>query len=401
MGRRRIAVAAGVAIALSLASASCLWRQQSLAESRRAALEAELAAILEDTRAQARIPGVSAAFALPDGRVGAAAAGFADVERGDVMTPRSRFLAGSVGKSFHAALAIALHREGTLDLDAPISRWVGDEAWFRRLPNGSELTLRILLRHTSGIVNHLQTPSFWFKSLAERFAHDADALLAAEELIEIALDREPRFAAGTDFAYGDTNYVVAGVVIERATGSNPFSLIEERLLEPLALDAIAPARARRVPELAAGYQLPVNPFLLPPKIAENGALRVHPMNESTAGGFATTPSDLVRWYAALFEERALPGRYLDELVGDPVATGDGRRYGLGVYVYDTPLGPAWGHGGYFPGYRSGALYFPEARVAVCVQVNRDFWVDVDALLLEIAGRMIASSTPQTLASSRH
>jgi len=111
------------------------------------------------------------------------------------------------------------------------------------------------------------------------------------------------------------------------------------------------------------------------------------MWESTAGGFATAPRDLVRWAVALFEERALSAPYLDDLVGRSVPASDGKRYGLGVYLYDTPLGPAWGHGGFFPGYRSGLIYFPEQRIAVCVQVNRDFLFDVDALMLEIARRI--------------
>jgi D-alanyl-D-alanine carboxypeptidase len=226
----------------------------------------------------------------------------------------------------------------------------------------------------------------------ERLADRAVALLTQVELVEKVLDEDPEFPAGEGFAYGDTNYVIAGLVIERATGASAFDGIEARLLEPLGLGSITPTRTRRITGLAAGYQLPVNPFLLPPKIAEDGVLRVHPMIESTAGGFATTPSDMVRWAKALFEERALPGPYLDALVGHPVQTGDGRRYGLGVYIEDTPLGVRWGHGGFFPGYRSALLYLPESGVAVCVQLNRDFLVDIDAIALEIA-RRVTSATP--------
>ena len=132
----------------------------------------------------------------------------------------------------------------------------------------------------------------------------------------------PAFPAGEGFAYGDTSYVLAGLAIERATGRSPFDQIEERFLEPQELRGIVPARTRRIPGLAAGYQLPVNPFLLPAKTLEDGALRLPPMIESTAGGLAATPRDLVRWAAALFEGRALPGDYLEDLVGRSVATGE-------------------------------------------------------------------------------
>lgn len=392
--KRGALVGATLALALALALALLLgvWRVGELAErearARLAALEASVGERLNRARDLARVPGLSAAFALPDGRVGVAVTGYADVEAQAPMTPATRFIAGSVGKSFHAALALLLHREGTLDLDAPIARWIGDEPWFRRLPNADELTLRHLLQHQSGLIDHIWSPEFFLLQLKTRLTADPDRVLAPEELLDIALDREPRFPAGEGFAYGDTNYVLAGLAIERATGRGAFEQIEERLLRPLGLAEIVPARARHVPRLAAGYQMPLNLFLLPPKIAERGTLRFHPMNESTAGGFATTPRELVRWAVALFEERALPAPYLDDLVGRSVAAPDGRRYGLGVYLQDTPLGEAWGHGGFFPGYRSTLLYLPKPRIAVCVQANRDFLVDVDALALDIA-RLIA------------
>ena len=103
--------------------------------------------------------------------------------------------------------------------------------------------------------------------------------------------------------------------------------------------------------------------------------------------FATTPRGLVRWGKALFEARALPADATEEMTRHSVASGDGRRYGLGVYRYQTRLGPAWGHGGYFPGYRSGLLYFPDSKIAVAVEANRDVGVDVEALALEIAQRV--------------
>src|SRR5262245_5328393 len=352
-----------------------------------AALERSVGELVERARASSFAPGVSAAFALPDGRVGAVASGIADKETDAPMTPETRFLAGSVGKSLHAALAVALARDGVVDLDAPISRWIGREAWFARLPNGRDLTLRLLLQHRSGLIDHVWSLEFILKELRLRIFEPADTLLAPEQLIEIALDRDPRFAAGKQFAYGDTNYVLAGLVIERATKRSPFDQIEERFLRPLHLAGITPTRSSRIPGLAVGHQLPVNPFLLPPTMVNEGRVRVHPMLESTAGGFAATPRDLVRWAKALFEGRALPRGGVQEMTRNPVATHDGRHYGLGLFRYDTPLGSAWGHGGYFPGYRSGLLYFPDSKIAVAVQVNRDFAVDENALVLAIASRV--------------
>lgn len=401
MSRRAGVVFGLVAIAAIAASLGVWrWRRQveelaRIAAASSAARAAELAAIEQSVapfvaraRDEALLPGISAAFALPDGRVGTAVAGFADVEAEVRMTPDTRFLAGSVGKHFHAALAVALAQDGVLDLDAPISRWIGDEPWFARLPNARDLTLRHLLQHQSGLVDHVHSIQFVARELKLRMFESEDAVFEPEELIEIALDRKAKFRAGTGFAYGDTNYVLAGLVIERATGRSPFDQIEERFLAPLGLAGIAPARTLRIPRIAAGYQLPVNPFLLPPKmIDDEGELVIHPMLESTGGGFATTPRDLVRWAKALFEGRALPANGVEEMMRSPVATEDGRRYGLGLYRYETRLGRAWGHAGYFPGYRSALMYFPGSKIAVAVEVNRDLGADVEALLIELAQRV--------------
>jgi D-alanyl-D-alanine carboxypeptidase len=351
------------------------------------AVERDVASLVARARADALAPGISAAFALPDGRIGTAVSGFADVEAERLLTPDTRFLAGSVGKSFHAALAVWLASEGVVDLDAPISRWLGEEKWFERLPNGRALTLRHLLQHRSGLIDHVWTLRFVARELKLRF-FESDELIPTEEMIEIALDREPKFRAGEGFAYGDTNYLLAGLVMKRATGRSDFDLIEEHFLARLGLDGIVAARSRRILDLAAGYQLPVNPFLLPPKMTDESGVRIHPMLESTAGGFAANPRSLVRWAKALFEGAALPDGAVQEMIRNTVPVGDGRRYGLGLYEYDTPLGRAYGHSGYFPGYRSGLIYYPDAKIAIAVQTNRDFAVDTDALLLAIAQRVI-------------
>ncbi len=383
--RSRIALAAVLALA-----ASAAWQvRERRAEAARVAAHgaAQLATIERSVARIIEMPGISAAFALPDGRVGSAVTGFADVEAQTRMTPATRFLAGSVGKSLHAALAVELASEGVVDLDAPISRWLGREPWFARLPNARDLTLRLLLSHQSGLIDHVHSFAFLVRELKLRMFEN-DELIPTEELIGIALDREPKFRAGAGFAYGDTNYLIAGLVIQRATGRSPFDQIEDRFLRPLGLAGITPARSRRIARLAAGYQLPVNPLLLPPKMIDAGRLRIHPMLEGTAGGFAATPRDLVRWVKALFEPRGVPAQVGEEMTRHSVACGDGRRYGLGLFRYETPLGPAWGHGGYFPGYRSGLIYSPDAKIAVAVQTNRDVGVDVDALLREIAQRLV-------------
>lgn len=386
MAERRIAIVLTVAGIVAAVALALWWRERERVREV-SALEKQLHALLERAH-EAAVPvppfGLSAAFVLPDGRTGAAASGVADSEAEVAMTPACRFMAGSVGKSFFAALARALEAEGRLDLDEPIARWLGDERWFDRLPNHADLTLRLLLQHRSGLIDHIRSFEFVARSLAKRLVDGQSARMTPRELIEIALDRDPLFPAGEGFEYGDTNYVLAGLVMERVTGRSPFEEVEERFLERFGIEEVVVAWDRDVPKLCPGYQLPVNPFLLPYKMAENGRLAIDPMVEYTGGGLAMSPRGAARWAHLLFGGEVLGADVVDALVGHTVETGDGRRYGLGVFVYDTDLGTAWGHGGFFPGYRSELRYFPAAEIAVAVQANRDILIDLESIVLEVA-----------------
>ena len=76
------------------------------------------------------------------------------------MPLEARMLAGSVGKMFVAGVVLDLVGRGDLDLDAPISDWLGDEPWFSHLPNGPDLTLRLLMNHVSGVPDHLALDAY-------------------------------------------------------------------------------------------------------------------------------------------------------------------------------------------------------------------------------------------------
>lgn len=104
-------------------------------------------------------PGVSVAAVLPDGRTIAVAGGLADPDRGTPMTPATRLMSGSTGKTFAAATAMALVAAGKLDLDAPLAPLFAGEGWYRRLPNAAALTLRMLLQHSGGFPQFLTNPT--------------------------------------------------------------------------------------------------------------------------------------------------------------------------------------------------------------------------------------------------
>jgi D-alanyl-D-alanine carboxypeptidase len=102
-----------------------------------------------------RFPGATVAYATEDGTVEAFAIGYADVEAGIPMTPESRMLAASIGKTVWGALVLSLEADGTLARSDLVSDYLGDRPWFARMPNAAEITIGQLANHTSGLPDHV------------------------------------------------------------------------------------------------------------------------------------------------------------------------------------------------------------------------------------------------------
>lgn len=324
---------------------------------------------LDALRASHGFPGATVAWA-DDAGLQARATGWADPDDRAPMRPGTRMLAASIGKSFTAAAALSLQAEGALDLDAPLGRWLGDRAWFSRLPNHDALTLRHLLNHSGGLPDHVHLPAF-----AELFAATRASARPPdpEALIALVLDSEPLFAPGEGWAYSDTGYLLAALAIEEATGRPWTALVGHRFLAPLDLASTEPSDRRRLRNLAVGIADAGAGLDLPRRtLGTDGALVWHPGIEGAGGGFVSTAGDLARWGRALWSGRAMQTAYLDEML-DGVPTGAPEvTYGLGVSVRaGGPFGEVRGHGGWIPGYVASLRYYPARDTAIAVMVNTD------------------------------
>lgn len=340
----------------------------------RVAPTAPFQAELDRVRLQFGFPGMTAAYVLSDGTSGAAASGLADVERRVPMTDHSRMLAASIGKSIVGALSIALAQEGRLTLDEPVSRWLGTYDWFERLPNHEAITLRHLLTHSAGLPDHVHMAAF-----AEALANNwqaPDNPFPPERLVEFVLDEPALFPAGQGWAYSDTGYILAGLVVEAVTGRPYFDEVRERFLIPLALANTSPAYRRDLDGLAAGYMRPDNPFRFPFKTLDaQGHLQWHPAVEWTGGGLVSTSRDLARWGAALFTGQVMTGDYLLELLRSVDTHSTGIQYGTGVAIHSSDrFGPVYGHAGWIPGYISSLRHYPEYGVTIAFQINTDIGI---------------------------
>jgi D-alanyl-D-alanine carboxypeptidase len=332
-------------------------------------LRSRVSGYLSEWHAQSLVPGVSVGVVLKDGSSVNVTAGVADRETKALLTPEGLLLAGSTGKTFFAALALQLIDEGRLDLDAPISQYLGARPWFARLPNAAAITVRHLMTHTSGLVRYETNPKFTADLRAQ-----PDKTWTPEEEVAYLLDATPPFAAGQGWDYADTNYIVLGMILEQVTGTRAYAEIQQRFLDPLKLTGVVTQVSRRIPGLVAGYAGASDPLGLPDQMLVDGLLAVNPQFEWAGGGFATSPGDLARWGHALYASATGPitpsMRRLMVEAAVPARLGPQTLYGLGVIVRPTtPVGPAWGHSGFFPGYQTELVHAVERGITVAIQVN--------------------------------
>ncbi len=342
---------------------------------------------LDEFVAAGRVPGVSAGVVLADGRAFALAAGLADRARETPLSPGDRLCAGSCGKTFAAAVLLQLVQEGKLGLDDLAGEHLGHEEWFERVPNAADITLAHLLGHRTGLPRHEFDPDFMQAVLGA-----PDRAWKPEELVAFVLDAEPPFAAGQGFAYSDTNFILLGMVIERATGKTLYEEVERRILEPLALDGVRPQDSRSIPGLVQGHAGANDPLGLPERmLGDDGRFCVNPQFEWAGGGFVANGGELARWAKALYEGPLLEGATRERMVAglDAPELGRGMRYGLGCEVWPGPAGTSWGHGGFFPGYLTEMRYWPEHRIAVAVQVNTSEYAALPSPLGKLCEELLA------------
>jgi D-alanyl-D-alanine carboxypeptidase len=263
--------------------------------------------------------GAPGAIALADGHV--SVSGVADLRTRRPLRAGDRIRIGSVTKTFVAVVALQLVGEGRLALDDTVGARLPGV-----LPYADGVTLRQLLDHTSGVPDDVPAV------LMQIFHGDPLRIWTPGQLIGLAGNDGLRFPAGAGWAYSNTDYVLAALMIERATGHSLERELADRIVRPLGLRRTSfPVRAATLPAPAShGYSLELDAHGRP----QPGPLRdVSRSSPSFGWGSANGVSDvrdLARFYRALLDGRLLSPWLLREAL-TTVDTGQpGRRYGLGI-----------------------------------------------------------------------
>lgn len=345
---------------------SVAFSQKPVAPTGTNPLKKELQIKLDEWHKAGKFPGATLGVVLANGESFGLAVGFSDRDVKTPMKSTDRMLAGSTGKTFAAAVALQLVREGRIGLDDKIEKYLGKEPWFSRLPNSRDITVRQLMNHSSGLVRYEFKDTF-----TRALTADPMKVWTPEERLAYLLDEKPPFEAGKGWDYSDTNYIVLGMIIEKVTGKRFYDEARRRLIKPFRLDNTIAQEGPVMKGVIQGYAGPQNPFGGKDAMIENGKFVINPQLEWTGGGWASTGHDLARWAKLYFEGKAFDPSLLPQVLEGVVAPMLGRdaKYGLGVIIRPTQAGTTYGHSGFFPGYITDMMYFPDQRVAIAVQVN--------------------------------
>ncbi|WP_186786205.1 serine hydrolase domain-containing protein [Paenibacillus agilis] len=342
-------------------------------QSTRAAIEvnSSVKQVIDRLANHKNIPGIIAA-GMKNGERWAYASGEASIYDTRQVKADFHFRIGSVTKTFVATVILQLAEEGKLHLDDSVEKWLPGVVQGNGY-DGSKITIRQLLNHTSGIANYTSV-SFIRDSIVKNPYHG----YTPEELVRKGLAEAPLFAPGTNWSYSNTNYILAGLIIKQVTGETYAEQIKKRIIEPLQLNETSiPLSSSYIPDQhARGY------------FKENGKFidmtELNPSWGDAAGDMISTTADLNTFFSTLLGGKLLKAESLQQMltgVDTPVG-----KYGLGIYETKLASGNSiWGHSGGIHGFATiaGGLVGGDHVLAMSTNILDNDMNEEQANLLEI------------------
>ncbi|WP_328390971.1 beta-lactamase family protein [Streptomyces sp. NBC_00400] len=296
------------------------------------------------------LPAALASVKDREGRTRPYTAGVGDLATGSKVPRDGQVRIGSNTKVFTAVVVLQLVSEGKIGLDATVDTYLpglvrGDGI------DGRHLTMRQLLQHTSGLPNYTA------------YLGDDARYFEPRDLLDIALQHKADFAPGTKWEYSNTNYVLAGLIIQKVTGRPLAEELDRRIIKRIGLRHTSfPApgdRTIREPHPHGYYRASAGAPLRDTTVMD-------PSWGWAAGQMISTNSDLNRFFTALLAGRLLPAAQLAQMRTTVPAPylGPGARYGLGLVSRPLSCGGVyWGHGGSIPGYETRGGATDDGRAA--------------------------------------
>jgi D-alanyl-D-alanine carboxypeptidase len=314
------------------------------------------------------VPGVLAEVRT-GGRTLRGTSGVANLSSRTAVNPNGFFRVGSVTKTFTSVVTLQLAAEHRLSLNDTVGRWLPGVVHGHG-NDGSKITIRELLQHTSGLHNYtndlqaqITSPRAYRKLEFHQFSR--------ADLLKIALSHRPNFAPGKGWSYSNTNYILLGMIIEKVTHHSWADEVTRRIIRPLRLHhTYAPGSRTRLPRPHATGYLFFTKTTRVNTTAENMSWA------RSAGELISTAADQTRFWSALGRGELLrPAQMREMHTTVPAKGGDsasvpGSRYGLGIF--SIPLscgGHYWSHEGDVPGYDTIGAVSPDGRTTVVLSLD--------------------------------
>jgi D-alanyl-D-alanine carboxypeptidase len=386
-GHHRLRATLAAATLAAMAAGGC---GQETAPAPNTAVERQLQQLLDDSVARpgVRLPGAIAYYHGHAYRPWSGAAGLGEVPARVAMRPGDRFRAGSILKTFLAAVTLQEVESGRLALDQSLPTLLPATVT-ARIAGADQISLRMLLNHTSGI------PEWVSPQVEGRVIGDPGHVWSEDEILDLVAGQPPTFPPGTAWSYSNTNYTLVGMVLERSGGKSWRAQVRERVIDRLGLASTLlpePGDTTMGSAYAHGYQDVAGAVI--------DLSAMDPSMAGAAGGHAlvTTASDLGRFLDALLagELFASPGTLaaMETMVDAPHLSGLPHRYGLGLEEYTLPGGTrVIGNSGSTGGYAAMMFRIPARDATLVTAVNtQDLFVNAREVFIP-AVDVVASSAP--------
>jgi D-alanyl-D-alanine carboxypeptidase len=353
-----------------LAASVSLAAQGSLS----ADLQMKVDAAAHDVLTRTGVPSASVGI-VQDGRiVFTKAYGSARLSPPMEATPNLRYAIGSISKQFTAACVLLLQEEGKLRIDDPIARY------FPELTRAKDVTIRNILSHTSGYEDYAPqdyTIPAWTKpTSADKIVH---------EWATKPLDFEP----GTQYQYSNTNFNIAGLIVEKVSGEPFWAFLSRRVLEPLGMTNTIDLDTEHDKLEPVGYMRNALGPLRPAIMEASGWYFAD-------GEMAMPVGDLLAWDISLMNRSLLaPASYIAMETDQPLKNGQTARYGLGVSVSVRNGHRMVSHGGEVGGFVAQNVVFPDDKIAIAVMTNQEASAAAGGIARAIATLLLPSPDATT------
>ncbi|MFM9905673.1 MAG: serine hydrolase domain-containing protein [Pyrinomonadaceae bacterium] len=312
---------------------------------------AKINKIATDSLASTGVPSASVAVVKDGQIVFTKTYGDAKLTPKTAASPSMRYSIGSISKQFTAAAMLLLQEQGKLSLNDKVSKYVPE------LTRANEVTIRQLLSHTSGYQD------YWPQDyVMPGMLKPTSAKAIMDTWAKIPLDFDP----GTKWQYSNTNFVIAGVIIEKVSGMPLMKFLQEKVFAPLGMKSVADIDAARLGETdPTGYlRYALGPLREAPKEGPGWLF--------AAGELAMPASELAKWDISIMDQKLLkPASYREFAQDTLLLNGTSTHYGLGVDVNTQGGHRILSHGGEVSGFTAQNNVFPDDRAAVVVLTNQD------------------------------